>query len=282
MPCPFLKEGRAQYCHAAPVGKMILEGPGFAGAGRCASPEYYQCALVKKDEPRMAHCPHLEEIHVQYCGVTTPTKLIPFSESQLSSCTTEGYRFCESYLTLARPHGGDVPPANLLYSANHFWLAVEESGLCHVGIDAFLADFAGKFDGLTFVTVQGTQRPTISLSIHGVEWPMSFPNPLLIHKANGHLRGDPSRLVTDPYGSGWLFSGWELPGQTRAGLISGPPAAAWQTQEEERMANEIHELLELKCDGGRPVHGVGQMLSRQQLICMLQRFFSNRNWVAKD
>ena len=31
MACPFLKEGRAQYCHAAPVGKLILEGPGFLG-----------------------------------------------------------------------------------------------------------------------------------------------------------------------------------------------------------------------------------------------------------
>ena len=41
MSCPFLKEGRAQYCHAAPVSKLILEGPGFSGAGRCASPEYY-------------------------------------------------------------------------------------------------------------------------------------------------------------------------------------------------------------------------------------------------
>ena len=77
MSCPFLKEGRAQYCHAAPVSKLILEGPGFSGAGRCASPEYYRCERVGKDEPRQQSCPHLEEVHVQYCGVTAPTKLIP-------------------------------------------------------------------------------------------------------------------------------------------------------------------------------------------------------------
>lgn len=282
MACPFLKEGRAQYCHSAPVGKLILEGPGVSGTSLCMSPEYYRCDLVGKEEPRQARCPHLEEMHVQYCGAATPTKLIPFSESQQSSCTTGGYRYCESYLTLARPHGAIAPAADLLYSPNHFWLAAEESGLCHVGTDAFLADFVGKVDGITFVTTHGTQRPVIAINVHGVEWPLAFPNPMLIQKVNSHLRGDPARLTSDPYGSGWLFYGWELPGQTKAGLISGPPAAAWQTEEEQRMAREIHESLQVHCDGGRPVRGVGQLLSRQQLVCVLQHFFSDRTWVPKD
>jgi len=282
MACPFLKEGRAQYCHAAPVGKLILEGPGVLSTSLCTSPEYYRCELVRKDEVRRQSCPHLEEIHVQYCGVTTPTKLIPFSESQLSRCTTGGFRYCESYLTLARPHGAMAPSSDLLYSPNHFWLAAEDSGLCHIGIDAFLADFVGNVESVTFVTTHGTQRPVIALNIHGVEWPLTFPNPLLIEKVNSHLRGDTARLTTDPYGSGWLFAGWELPGQTRNGLISGPPAAAWHSEEDERLARMIHESLQLNCDGGRPVHGVGQLLSRQQLVCMLQNFFSNRTWVPKD
>ena len=132
---------------------------------------------------------------MQYCGVNSPTKLIPFSESQLSSCTGDGYRYCDSYLTLARPHGTTAPPADLLYSPNHFWLATEESGLCHIGIDAFLAEFVGKFDGMTFVTTHGTQQPVVAVTVHGVEWPMTFPNPLMIQKVNGHLRSDPKRLT---------------------------------------------------------------------------------------
>lgn len=282
MACPFLKEGRAQYCHAAPIRKLILEGPGVCGAGRCASPQYYDCDLVGKGTPRADRCPHLGEFHVQYCGVTSPTKLIPFSESELSRCTTGGFRYCESYLTLARPHGTLVPPADLLYSQNHFWLAAEESGLCHIGIDAFLVDVVGKVDGVTFVATRGTQRPVVSFTLHGVEWPMTFPNPLLIQKVNGHLRGDPARLVADPYGSGWLFSGWEVPGQTKAGLIAGPHAAAWRAEEQERLAKEIHDTLRVPCDGGRPVRGVGQLLSRQQLVCVLQNFFSNRTWGPKE
>ena len=49
MACPFLKEGRARYCHAAPVQKLILDGPGAADGGRCASPQYVQCALAAKN-----------------------------------------------------------------------------------------------------------------------------------------------------------------------------------------------------------------------------------------
>jgi glycine cleavage system H lipoate-binding protein len=282
MACPFLKEGRAQYCHAAPARKLILEGPGASSAGRCASAEYYRCDLVQQDELRQDRCPHFEELHVQYCGATSPTKLIPFSDSQLSNCTSGGYRYCDSYLSMARPHGALVPPEGLLYSPNHFWLAADDSGICHIGIDAFLADVVANVDGLTLVTTRGAHRPVVALALHGVEWPMTFPNPLLIQKVNFYLRSDPKRIITDPYGAGWLFAGCELPGQTRAGLIAGAPAKAWQAEERERLAYEIREASGLSRDGGRPVRGVGQLLSRQQLVCLFQHFFSNTPWGPRE
>jgi hypothetical protein len=111
---------------------------------------------------------------------------------------------------------------------------------------------------------------------------MTFPNPLLIQKVNGYLRSDPKRTIADPYGSGWLFAGWELPERTRAGLIGGHQAAAWQAEEQELLAQEIHETLKLRCDGGNPVRRVGQLLSRQQLVCLLQHFFPNTHWGAKE
>jgi glycine cleavage system H lipoate-binding protein len=237
---------------------------------------------VDKNELRRDRCPHLEEVHVQYCDATSPTKLIPFSESELSRCSTGGYRYCDSYLSLARPHGVHAPPAGLLYSPNHFWLAAEDSGLCHIGIDSFLSDVVGKIDGLTFVTTHGTQQPAVAFTVHGVEWPMTFPNPLLIQKVNGYLRSDPKRLITDPYGSGWLFAGWEVPERTRAGLITGPHAVAWQAEEQERMVEEIHGMAAHGCDGGRPVQGVAQLLTRQQLVCLFQHFFSTTHWGPKE
>jgi glycine cleavage system H lipoate-binding protein len=282
MACSFLKEGRARYCHAAPVQKLILDGPGVAAdGGRCASPEYRQCELAATNPAQQERCPHLEEVRVQYCGASPVTKLVPFSDSQVSSCTSTGYRYCDSYLLLARPHAM-TPPAHLLYTPNHFWLDAEESGLCHIGIDRFLASVAGCVDGVTFVTSHGAHCPALTLTVHGVEWPMSFPNPLLIQKVNGRVRSDPARLTADPYGAGWLFEGWELPGRTRAGLISGPQGAAWLAEEQERLAREIHETHALGCDGGLPVSGVARLLSRKHLVCLFQRFLSKKGWTAEE
>jgi glycine cleavage system H lipoate-binding protein len=281
MPCPFLKEGRARYCHAAPVQKLILDGSGVADGGRCSSAKYGGCTLVAEEDAKQDRCPHLEEIRVQYCGVSPVTKLVPFSDSQLSNCMSDSYRYCDSYLLLARPHAL-TPPAQLLYSANHFWLDVEESGLCHIGVDGFLADVAGNVDGITFATPRGTHCPTLALTIHGVEWPMSFPNPLMIQKVNSRVRSDPARLTADPFGAGWLFEGWELPGRTRAGLVSGQQAAAWQMEERNRLTHEIHETHAPGADGGSPVRGVAQLLSREDLVCLFQHFFSKRDWAGEQ
>lgn len=281
MPCPFLREGRARYCHAAPVRKLILDGPGATERGRCATPQYSDCELAADDAIQHDSCPHLEEIRVQYCGVAAVAKLVPFSDSQLSSCTSSTFRYCESYLALARPHT-ITPPAHLLYTPNHFWLDAEESGLCHIGIDGFLADTTGTVDAITFVTAHGTHCPTMSLSIHGVEWPMTFPNPLMIERVNSRVRSDPGKLTTDPYGGGWLFEGWEVPGRTRTGLVSGRQAEAWQAEERERLSREIHETHAPGCDGGAPVRGVVQLLSRPNVICLLQHFFSKKDWTVEE
>ena len=280
MACPFLRDGRARYCHAAPVRKLILDGPGATDGGRCASAKYLDCELASKTGTPQDRCPHLEEIRVQFCGVSPIPKLVPFSDSELSSCTSNTYRYCDSYLHLAQPHASK-PSTNLLFSSNHFWLDAESSGLCHVGIDGFVADIAGIVDGVTFVSSRGTHCPALALTIHGVEWPMSFPNPLMIQRVNSRLRSDPTRLTADPYGAGWLFEGWEVPGRTRAGLISGPQASAWQAQERERLTTEIHETHAPGCDGGAPVRGVAQFLSRPDLVCLFQHFFSKTDWTVE-
>ena len=281
MGCPFLKEGRARYCHAAPVKKMILDGPGASERDRCASPEFIECELVPRDTPSQERCPHLEDIRVQYCGVSPVTKLVPFSDSELSSCTSNSYRYCDSYLSLARPHAS-TPLPHLLYASNHFWLDAEESGLCHIGLDGFLADVSGTVDGVTFATAYGSHCPALSLTIHGVEWPMRFPNPLVIQKVNTRVRSDPSRLTADPYGSGWLFEGYEIPGRTRSGLVTGAHAVAWQAEEQQRLNEVIHNAHAPGCDGGSPVRGVAQLLPRPHMVCLFQHFFSQRGWTGEE
>ena len=282
MPCPFLRAGRARYCHAATVRKLILDGPGATEGGLCASPEYGMCTLVSPEEKGAARCPHLEEMHVQYCGAAPIAKLVPFSDSPGSPCAGEGYRYCDSYLMRARPHGASQPAPSLLYAANHLWLDVAEGGLCHIGIDAFLAASAGALDRVTFVNSHGTHRPSVALTVNGVEWPMMFPNPMLIQSVNARVRSHPKVVTADPYGSGWLFEGWELPGKTRAGLISGPQAAAWQTEERERLAHYVNDTQGLNGDGGYAVSGVARLLSHPEVVCLFQEFFSKTSWASEE
>ena len=162
-------------------------------------------SAAKSKAPR-DRCPHLEEIRVQYCGVAPIPKLVPFSDSELSNCASNTYRYCDSYLQLAQPHS-TTPPNTLFYSQNHFWLDAEESGLCHIGVDGFVADVAGTVDGVTFVSSRGTHCPALALTVHGVEWPISFPNPVMIQKINSRVRSDPARLTADPYGAALLRHG---------------------------------------------------------------------------
>jgi glycine cleavage system H lipoate-binding protein len=282
MSCPFLREGRAWYCHAAAVRKLILDGPGASSGGRCTSAEHTKCDLVTNKSGLGERCPHLEEVHVQFCGAAPVTKLVPFSESQLSRCTSDAHRYCDSYLALARPHKATEPPQNLLHSPNHLWLEAGEAGLCHVGIDAFLAGIAGSVDCVTFITTHGTHRPSFALTVNGVEWPMMFPNPLLIRGVNSRLRRDPGPLTSDPYGAGWLFEGWELPGRTRPGLLSGLQAAAWLMEEREHFTTHIHETWAPNGDGGQPVPGVARVLPKQDVVRLFQRFFLKTGWAIEE
>lgn len=282
MACPYLQEGRAWYCHAAPFRKLILDGPGMTDAGRCASPNYRQCELVDRDATPHNRCPLLEQVRVQYCSASPVTKLVPFSDSRFSCCTGAGYRYCDSYLGVARPDSTTPPTPVVFYSPNHLWLGPEESGYCHIGVDPFLTEVAGGIDAITFVTLHGTACPALVLTIHGVEWPMRFPNLLMVQKVNGRVRSDPARLTADPYGAGWLFEGWELPGQTRSALISGMQAAAWQAEEREQLTRLLHEMGGAACDGGNPMPGVAGMLPREQMVRLLQHFFARRGWAVEE
>ncbi|HET7209704.1 MAG TPA: hypothetical protein VFI95_24240 [Terriglobales bacterium] len=274
MACPFLAEGQAQYCHAAPVRKLILDGPGVAGGGLCTSPKFQLCEFASKDSIQQDRCPHLEEVRVQYCGASSITKLVPFTDSQLSSCANGRHRHCDSYLAHAQPQG-TTASADLRYAPNHLWLEIDGVGLCHIGIDSFLADVIGKVDAVAFAPAQGIDCPAFTLTIHGLEWPMHFPNAMTIQKVNNRARSDPGRITADPYGVGWLFEGQELPGVTRAALLCGAQAAAWQSGERERLAREMREMHAPGCDGGLPHRGVARLLSKRDLLRLFQDFFGD-------
>ena len=102
MPCPFLREGRARYCHAAPVRKLILDGPGASEGGRCASARYVVVRTGGQSKTPRDRCSSFG----RHSGWSTAASLrfrnrchsVIFWES--SNLRQQHYRYCYLYLQL--------------------------------------------------------------------------------------------------------------------------------------------------------------------------------------
>src|ERR1017187_9712783 len=216
MQCPFLKETQAESCRHALVRKLIVRNLGNLPFERCSSPAYQGCALYSAADDEASasgsRCPYLDDSLVQYCAAAPVPKFIPFSEAVLSRCGSAAYHYCDLYITLAHPDEADVPrvdgiriPSWLHYAGNHMWLDVSEDGVCHVGIDAFLARTLGSVDRIAYLTPRGVAHPAVVLSVGASDLHMVFPNRMFITSPNLYLRANPARLTSDPYRLGWLF-----------------------------------------------------------------------------
>ena len=232
-------------------------------------------------EAAFGPCPHLRESLMQYCGAAPVTRFVPYSESSISRCGNDSYRYCELYLSMAHPGApaedtdGVETPEWLRYSANHMWLDVTGDGVCHAGIDAFLSRALGRVDRVSYVWQKGRRRPAAVLTAAGIDLEVAFPNPLMLASCNLYLRADPSRLTAEPYTTGWLFEGTPLP-ETTEDLMEGPAAREWMEQEQRRMNQFLQELSApgQAADGGLFRAGLAQQLDREQALAVFHEFFS--------
>ncbi len=308
MRCPFLQETRAKFCQASPYRKLIAQPEGLPGHEKCLTEEHRRCPSVRQAgvTPLKSVCPFLRESLVQYCSAAAVTKYIPYSESAVSRCGTDNHRFCDLILALAHPPaeasriGGatqdlrgrpasrdeEIPiPGHLYYSANHMWLSISDDGQCHIGIDAFFARVMGHVSRLNIVTRKGLNRPAAVLTIQGTDFPMVFPNKMLITGSNNYLRANPRKLTASPYDRGWLFEGVQpeaaSSGDIRDGLVRGDEAAAWMQGEVQRMNQFIHDHLlhtsqsagAVMMDGGSFADGMAMQLEREELLYLINEFF---------
>jgi glycine cleavage system H lipoate-binding protein len=231
----------------------------------------------------------------------------------LSHCGTDSHKYCELYGTLAHPEhlhimslavdeslSSDDPskehlvegikvPGWLSYSANHMWIDIGSDGIVHIGIDAYLASALDSIDHITFVTTNGVHRPTVVLTIHGVDLQMVFPHQILITSPNLYLRTHPATLLADPYTRGWLFEG-TIDGaehsattlELRKGLVSGQKAVVWMREEIARLSHLAHAMSHqpdasghiMMADGGSVERGFIQHLTRDDMLRVFNDFFS--------
>ena len=284
MTCPFLREARVKYCQTAAFRKLIP----LAAAGRadekCDSAAHAECSVFRLQhrEAEAGACPFLGESLMQYCAAAPVVRFVPYSESLLSRCGNEGFRYCELYLQMAHPAAGAADADNLAtpdwlrYAPNHMWLDVTEDGNCHVGIDAFLSRALGRVDAVSYVWERGRHRPSAVLTAGGVEVEVVFPNPLLIGGINRYLRADPSKLTSEPYTGGWLFEGTAVEG-TLDHLLAGAEARRWMEEEQRRMNEFLQSWGTAEspamCDGGLFAAGVVRQLDRGPALALTHEFF---------
>jgi len=286
MACPFLREAQVRYCRSTPVRKLIPLAQGGGVEEKCSSKAYTTCQIYRSEpfvQPSDGACPFLRESLMQYCGAAPVTCLVPYSESLNSRCGTASYRYCDLYLSMAHPvpahdqADGLTLPGWLSYTANHMWLDVTEDGVCHAGIDEFLARVLGTVERLSYVWQKGRHCPTAVVTAAGQDFEVMFPNPMMLTGCNLYLRSNPRRLNSDPYTSGWLFEGVPLP-ETARDLRSGPDAQQWMEREQRRMNGFLQEPSGngpvYAADGGQVAPDLSRTLSPERLRTLFHEFFS--------
>jgi len=284
MTCPFLKETQVRYCQTSAVRKVIPLAQAGRADEKCSSADHASCPVYRtqpQEQPASGPCPYLGESLMQYCGAAPVAKLIPYSESLLSRCGNDRFRYCQLYLAMAHPNveaeevDGTPLPGWLKYSANHMWLDVTDDGVCHAGIDAFLSRALGKIERIAYVWLKGRHRPTAVLTVEGLDLEVAFPNPFLLTNCNLYLRADPSRLTSQPYTGGWLFEGVPEPGASD-NLLQGAGARTWMEQEQRRINEFLQQQhsLPTAADGGQFVAGLARVLDRDQMLALFHEFFS--------
>jgi len=283
MTCPFLREAQVKFCQVAPVRKLIPLAQSGRADEKCSSGAYVNCRVFQSqpvEGPAGGPCPHLGESLMQYCGAAPVTRFVPYSESVLSRCGNDSYRYCELYLSMAHPRlsqgesEGIAVPDWLRYSVNHMWLEVTGDGTCHAGIDAFLSRALGPVERISYVWTKGEHRPAAILTAAGMDVEVVFPNSFRISNCNLYLRANPARLSTEPYTGGWLFEGAPSD-ETTQGLMDGAEAKVWMEQEERRMNQFLQEQnAAYAADGGLFAPGVLAHLTREQAVGMFHEFFS--------
>ncbi len=288
---------------ASDVRKLILRQPDQAATERCSSPGYEQCPSAKQyrsDQQDRAHCPFLQESLVQYCAAAPVVKYIPYSEASLSRCGTGSHVYCELYGAMAGPGNGTAAsapegtdstplahlPDHLWYTKNHMWIGIGADHSCRVGVDAFFTELFGSIDAIGFVTKRGHCLPEVDFTTAGTELRMVFPRRVMITGVNTFLRTNPSRMLSDPYGAGWLFRGLDLeeaPAPLRSpladGLIPGRESGPWVRTESERLTGFVHDLLSAReglvtmADGGHYQKKLFTLLDAGQRRDLFDRFF---------
>jgi len=143
------------------------------------------------------------------------------------------------------------PPQGVFLDSAHTWLRITSDGRLRVGIDDFLAEAVGQVDKVE-VPPQGTTiergSPLFTLTVKGRKLVIPSPASGTFMSANANTQRDPSAVVRDPYGAGWVASIWT---RDHHAAISPLRIGAAATH---FLRDELHRLADFMVPAGNLAH----------------------------
>jgi glycine cleavage system H protein len=156
------------------------------------------------------------------------------------------------------------PPQGVFLDSAHTWLRITSDGRLRVGIDDFLAEAVGAVDRVE-VPAQGTTiergSPLFTLFVKGRKLVVPSPASGTVMSANDKALRDPSAVVRDPYGAGWVTSLWTRDHHAAiSSLRIGAAATHFLREELHRLADFMVPArtmahVPVMADGGLPGKG---------------------------
>jgi len=173
------------------------------------------------------------------------------------------------------------PPQGIFLDAAHTWLRITSDGRLRVGIDDFLAEAVGQVDRVE-VPAQGTTiergSPLFTLFVKGRRLVVPSPASGTVMSANDKALRDPSAVVRDPYGAGWVASLWTRDHHAAISpLRIGAAATAFLREELHRLADfmvptRVHATVPVMADGGLPGKGAAASLDDESWQTFAREF----------
>jgi len=173
------------------------------------------------------------------------------------------------------------PPQGIFLDAAHTWLRITSDGRLRVGIDDFLAEAVGQVDRVE-VPAQGTTiergSPLFTLFVKGRKLVVPSPASGTVMSANDKALRDPSAVVRDPYGAGWVASLWTRDHHAAISpLRIGAAATHFLREELHRLADfmvptRVHATVPVMADGGLPGKGAAANLDDESWQTFAREF----------
>jgi len=158
------------------------------------------------------------------------------------------------------------------YLPNHIWIKVEGDSV-KIGVDDFATRLIGKIEKVEFpdenTIAKGEECWSLGRMNRVVK--MTLPEQAEIIEKNDLVQSDPSIVIKEPYGRGWLL---KIKSRGDVGdILKGQKTIDWLEKEFEKLHQEYEESIGITiADGGELVDNLYERLSEEEWSDLVKRF----------